>query len=224
MSRAFAATLVLAACGEQRLTPVDVSPGCPQPPVADEPMTGVVVSDFERGLGLDGALALDGHWDVGSDGSDPDLSDGASAACATSGLHAFHVRAPNGLTDWGWYGNLVFRSNYAAQDLRAYRAITFWAAAGGPDAHAYDLLAGLETSTVNPNGKLCTMCGDVYAARIQVDGRWRRFRLPFDSLVQAGWGKPSGLPLALDKVLDFALRADGKFDLWLDRVELEPMP
>lgn len=230
-ARAAAVTLASAlagACGDQTIAPVDVRTGCPQPPgsvaAPDASSVEVVVSDFERGLSLDGDLATDGAWDVGSDKSDPGFAFEASDACAPSGRHAFHVRAPHGLTNWGMYANLAFRARYAATDLRPYRAIVFWAAVGGADPRPYELLAGFETTTVNAIGGVCTMCGDVYAQRVQVDGRWRRFRIPFASLVQAGWGKPAGLPLALDQVVDLALRADGAFDLWIDRVALERAP
>lgn len=226
MTRAAALTvLALAACGDQRVAPVDVREGCPEPPVADVVDGELLVSGFERGLGtLDGAITLDGRWDVGSDDSDPGFVSEVSDTCAASGTRAAHLATTSGLTKWGAYLNLVFRAGYLPMDLRRYRAISFWAATGGVDPRRYELLVGFETRTVNPNGNVCTMCGDVYGTRVQVDRRWRKFRVPFDALMQAGWGKPAGLPLALDEVLDFAVRASGIFDLWIDHVTLEPAP
>ena len=126
----------------------------------------------------------------------------ADSACAARGQYAGHFEA-SGFSTWANW-TAVFRAQPLADsgislplpyDGRAYSGISFWAASGNDlDAEATTIPVGITTMDTAWNSPVCLTCSDNYMAEISLTSDWRRFVVSFDSVKQAGWGKPQ-LPL-----------------------------
>ena len=106
-------------------------------------------------------------------------------------------------------------------DAHEWSAISFWAAVGSGAEAPFTIPMGLTTTDVAWNGGLCTTCMDYYATTVTLTPAWKRFVLPFDILVQGGWGVPQ-VAMRRDQLVGFIMWPNHQFDIWIDDVRFEP--
>ena len=222
------AWLAAGACDET-LAPIAVGPGCPEQPLRGPDATANgdpenVIDDFESGdLFLPKVGGRSGAWIFGSDGTNVPTVE-ASSRCAARGRLSGHF-AGAGFSDWGANWTAVFKNNNGGNavpfDAHEWSAISFWAAVGSGAEAPFTIPMGLTTTDVAWNGGLCTTCMDYYATTVTLTPAWKRFVLPFDILVQGGWGVPQ-VAMRRDQLVGFIMWPNHQFDIWIDDVRFEP--
>ncbi|HEX2657362.1 MAG TPA: hypothetical protein VHU40_03790 [Polyangia bacterium] len=222
------AWLAAGAC-DGTLAPIVVGAGCPDRPLRGpeategrEPET--VIDDFESGdLFLPKVGGRNGAWIFGSDGSNEPTAE-ASSRCVARGRLSGHF-AGAGFTDWGANWTAVLKNNNGGNavpfDAHAFHAISFWAAVGGGAEPPFTIPMGVTTTDVAWNGGLCTTCMDYYATTVTLTPAWQRIVLPFDILVQGGWGVPQ-VPMRREQLVGFIMWPNHQFDIWIDDLRFEP--
>jgi hypothetical protein len=213
------------------LDPIRVAAGCPERPVrgpdawaAAEPHDQLI-DDFDDGDEFLPAVgARNGAWILGMESSPGMLTAEVSSRCAARGAAAGHF-AGSGFTSWGANWTAVFRNNNGGTavpfDGGAYRAISFWAAAGAGAAVPLAVPVGLTTMDVAWNSGGCTTCMDFYATTVSLTRAWQRMVVPFADLVQSGFGVPQAA-LRRDQLVGFIIWPRQQFDVWIDDVRFEP--
>jgi hypothetical protein len=223
-----AAGSALVGC-DASLEPIRVAEGCPDRPVRGpleyqgEP-AAQLIDDFEDGDEKVAPVSgRSGAWVLGSDGTGA-LTVETSSRCAARGEHAGHF-AGKGFTDWGTNWTAVFESDdggsAVGHDASAYRAISFWAAAGPAGEPPLEVPVGVTTLDNAWNSDGCTVCMDYYRTTITLTRAWQRYELAFDALAQEGKGDPL-TPLKKDELVGLIFWPARPFDLWLDDARFEP--
>jgi hypothetical protein len=205
---------------EVDVDPIDVPPLCPEKPLrgptaaADVPVDRLI-DDFEDGNNFILPVAgRNGYWTSMDNGSSSVLSARASTSCAARDEWAGHFAAA-GFTQYGASWTAYFSApgpGAIPYDGHQYSGISFWAATGdGPTPFPVKLgVSTMDTITSY----------QYYGTTVELTHDWRRFVLPFSTLVQTGGG--DRFPMRLEALVAFITWPEqGEFDIWIDDVRFE---
>ena len=109
----------------------------------------------------------------------------------------------------------------APYDMSAFSGISFLAKIEAGSASV--IRVSIETTDTNPWGGVCegAQCGDNFGRRVTLSNKWQRYTLPFDALMQEGWGLQVGeFDPAKAFGVKFSVGAGAAFDVWIDDVWL----
>ena len=110
-----------------------------------------------------------------------------------------------------------------AYDLSGFTGLAFYAKSKRGDLPLHVEFATDTTTALAEGGACAEGCNDHYAAKLNIDGSWREYSVPFGQLQQEGWG-PKVKDLAHTRFVYFGfLGTDGgagEFEFLIDDVRL----
>ena len=165
-----------------------------------------------------------GAWRTTNDGSpgsamfpEPNTAFTMTKTSDTCHLAAAYVKG-SGAVLWGSSVTCGIGSPYNAS---GYTGISVWAKSDlGPEV----IRVSIPTKDTLPDGGICQpsvasgaiACYDHYGYRITIDSEWKKYTIPFSSLVQDGWGKKDYFDAkAIYQVL-FQIPTGANYAFWID--------
>jgi Carbohydrate binding domain (family 11) len=201
------------------------------PVVPAEPL----VDDFEDG---DAALpqreGRSGSWYAANDGSFGGMQIPANGADVVPALlspkrgesaRGLHTQGGPFAT-WGAMIGTAFATSGdepVPYDLSRYQGLKIWLRASASNPYATKKVRlNLPTTETTEGAGNCTTCDDHFGLDITLTTQWAQIDVPFASLKQRGFGRPTTTKLDLTQALGVELLfgANVSFDLWVDDVEL----
>ena len=191
-----------------------------------------LVDDFEDDdAAILGRQGRSGSWYVANDGRGQQTPPNGAAllpsplepprAGSARGAHTFG----GPFSSWGALIGTSFASSGAvgvAYDLSSYRGLRLWVRSGATSPGAAQRVRVNILTPATTQGGGCTICDDPFGVDIPLTAQWAQVEVPFSSLKQVGYGRPSlatpDLPHALG--MQFVFVTNVSFDLWVDDIEL----
>jgi hypothetical protein len=125
---------------------------------------------------------------------------------------ALHVKGGR-LQDWGTI--VEFNFIPACYDASAYRGLSFQAKGAGRV-----FVAPREIGTIpRAEGGTCIDdCYNPHVKKVDLDGRWKSYRVDWTEVEQRGYGRPGFDPKQLHSIAFLIRPEDTPYDLWVDDV------
>ena len=190
-----------------------------------EELDGDLIDDMNDGDGfIPGRDGRTGSWSTTHDATPdaamfPEAGEPFSMTETNDACRQMAARVFGGpYAVWGAEWGFGVGSPY---DMSAFSGISFLARIEAGSSSV--IRVSIPTAGTHPWGGVCegAECGDNFGRRVTLNQRWQRYTLPFDALLQEGWG------LQLDEFdatqaygVKFSVGAGAAFDIWIDDVWL----
>ncbi|OQX66644.1 MAG: hypothetical protein B6A08_19415 [Sorangiineae bacterium NIC37A_2] len=190
-------------------------------------MNSELIDDMESEAGISGTQG--GTWYASNDGAtqqSPTGGFGRNAGIegpgANGSSYALHTTAqvPNN-AEWGATVQLDFAQTVNASKWDGVRV---WVkGSGSPRLN----LVTAGTLPTDQGGTCQNNCYDSHGVRLSLSGEWKQVKIPFDTLLQEGFGTKINFDPATLKAIALQMKTGGSYDVWIDSIEFyaeEGMP
>jgi hypothetical protein len=182
-------------------------------------MSAELIDDMEKAAGISGTQG--GSWYASNDGATVQtpaggFSQGAGleGPGANSSAYALHTTATvKDGAEWGATVQLDFSSTV---DAAKWDGVKLWVkGSGSPRLN----LVTAGTLPADSGGTCSTNCYDSHGVRLSLSADWKQVKIPFDTLLQEGFGTAVAFDPATLKAVALQMKTAAAYDVWLDGLE-----